>query len=217
VTSLRFGARSGLPVAVPLAAVALSFGALAHSMGWGVVLPTVMSLVVFSATGQFTAAAILGSGGGIVAACSAAILVNARFVPMGFAVAPSLHGGRLRRALEGQVVVDAGLVLARRADGSFDRAFLFGFFAAMIPAWVGGTFAGAALAHRAPDLEKFGIDAVFPMFFVALLIDEVRSDSASRTISGASALVALLLVPVTPAGVPIVAASLIALIATYAR
>ena len=48
---------------------------------------------------------VLGGGGGVVPAIVAAVVLNARFLPMGIAVAPYLKGGPLRRALEGQAVV----------------------------------------------------------------------------------------------------------------
>jgi hypothetical protein len=47
--------------------------------------------------------AVLGAGGGVFAAIATAVLLNARFFPMG--VAPVLTGGPLRRILEGQAIL----------------------------------------------------------------------------------------------------------------
>ncbi len=100
------GVRAGLPFALVAGVVAITFGVLARSLGWGVLAPIVFSLITFSASAQFAVAAVLGAGGGVFAAIVAAVLLNARFLPMGVAVAPFLKGGSLRRALEGQAIVD---------------------------------------------------------------------------------------------------------------
>ena len=71
-----------------------------------------MSAIVFAGSAQFSAVAILAQGGGAGAAIAAAALMNSRFLPMGVALAPSLRGGPVRRALQGQAVVDASWALA---------------------------------------------------------------------------------------------------------
>ena len=52
--------------------------------------------------------------------------MNSRFLPMGVALGPSLPGGPLWRAAQGQTVVDASWAIAGRGDGTFDRWLLFG-------------------------------------------------------------------------------------------
>ena len=51
-----------------------------------------MSLTTFAGSAQFASASILGTGGTLAAAVIAAILLNARYGPIGVAVAPSLTG-----------------------------------------------------------------------------------------------------------------------------
>ena len=75
------------------------------------------SLVVFSASAQFTLAAALIGGGGAASASLAATLVQLRFLPMALAAGPSLHGGRMQRALEGQAVNDGSWVAAHLGEG----------------------------------------------------------------------------------------------------
>ena len=86
------GVRAGLPFALVAGVVAISFGVLARSLGWGALAPIVFSVVTFSASAQFAVAAVLGAGGGVFTAIAAAVLLNARFLPMGVAVAPFLKG-----------------------------------------------------------------------------------------------------------------------------
>src|SRR3712207_770289 len=93
------GVRAGVPFALVAGVVAISFGVLARSLGWGVLAPLVFSVITFSVAAQFAVAAVLGAGGGVFTAIAAAVLLNARFLPMGMAVAPFLEGGSLRREI----------------------------------------------------------------------------------------------------------------------
>jgi predicted branched-subunit amino acid permease len=112
------GVRAGLPFALLAGVLAISFGALARSLGWGVLAPILFSVVTFSVAAQYAVAAVLGAGGGVFAAIAAAVLLNARFLPLGVAVAPFLRGGPLRRALEGQTILTASWALASRGGGA---------------------------------------------------------------------------------------------------
>ncbi len=207
--TFRDGVRAGLPYAGASAALSLSFGVVATDTGLPALAAVVMSAVVFAGSAQFAAIGILASGGGLGAAVGAAALMNSRFVPMGFAVGPSLRGSRLRRAVEGQAVVDSSWVMAQRGDGRFDRSYLFGHTGVQYVAWVIGTSAGVAVPGL--DARALGLDAVFPAFFLSLLVGEVRDGRRARVALGAAAL-ALALVPVAPAGVPVLVASTAALV-----
>ena len=132
------GARAALPFALATFVLGISFGVLARSLGWGTLGPIVFSVIAFSGSAQFAVASVLGSGGGALPAIAAAVFLNARFGPMGVAVAPFLKGGPLRRALEGQSVVDASWALASRGEGHFDREFMIGATLPQIAAWIGG-------------------------------------------------------------------------------
>jgi 4-azaleucine resistance transporter AzlC len=203
--------RSGAPFAVASAVLALSFGVVARDAGFSAVGAIVMSAVVFAGSAQFAAVAIFGAGGGLGAAVGAAALMNSRFLPMGMAFGPSLPGGPLRRALQGQPVVDSSWAMAQRESGRFDRHFLFGHSATQYVGWMTGTALGALGGSVLGDARALGLDAIFPAFFVALLVAELR-DPRSRVVALGGAAIALALVPVAPPGAPILAASTAALV-----
>lgn len=211
------GTRAAVPFVLATAAVGVSFGILARSLGWGFVAPIVFSVIVFSGSAQFAVAAVLGSGGAVVAAVVAAALLNARFLPMGIAVATFLKGGPFRRALEGQAVVDASWALANRGGGRFDREFLIGATVPQFAAWVGGTALGVMAGDSIGDPERFGLDAIFPAFFLALLASELRRGKRVVAVAGLAAAVALVLVPFAPPGVPVIAACTAALLGLRSR
>jgi 4-azaleucine resistance transporter AzlC len=202
--------RAALPFVLPSFALAVSFGVLARSLGWPPLAPILMSLLVFSGSAQFAAAGVLGAGGGVLPAVASAALVNARFLLMGVAVAPSLRGGRLRRALEGQAVIDASWALAQEG-GRVDRERMLGATLPQWAAWQAGTVAGALGGVGLADPEALGLDVLFPVFFLALLLPELRERGA-RVVAALAAGLTLLLVPVAPPGVPVLAAGALALL-----
>lgn len=206
----REGIRAATPLVLPTFALAVSFGVLARSNGWGAVAPIVMSLVVFSGSAQFASAGVLAAGGGVAAAVASAVLVNARFLPMGLAIAPSLKGGRLRGALEGQALVDASLAIAERG-GRIDRERLLGATLPQFAAWQLGTAVGAVGLLGDLDPEALGLDVLFPVFFLGLLMPELREPRA-RLAAALSAALTLALIPLTPPGVPVLAAAGLALL-----
>ena len=171
----------------------------------------VFSAIVFAGSAQFAATAVLDAGGGVAAAVIAGILLNARYVPMGVALAPSLRGGPLHRAAIGQAMIDASWAMANRGGGRFDPAFMLGATLPCFPAWVGGTAIGVFLGEAIGDPETLGLDALFPAFFLALLVGELRSARA-RGAAVIGAAVALVLVPLAPPGIPILVAGIGALL-----
>jgi 4-azaleucine resistance transporter AzlC len=206
------GARASVPFALATLVLGISFGVLARSLGWGTLAPVVFSIVAFSGSAQFAVASVLGSGGGAVSAVIAAILLNARFGPMGIAVASHLKGGPLRRALEGQAVIDASWALASRGGGRFDREYMIGATIPQGAAWIVGTAVGALGGNFIGDPERLGLDVIFPAFFLALLADELRGGGRPVIVALIGAALALALVPFTPPGVPVIAACAAALL-----
>jgi len=195
-----------VPYAVVAFVLSMSFGVLARQAGFSATQAIVTSALVFAGSAQFAALSVVVSGGGLVAAVAAATLMIGRFLAMGIALAPSLPGGPLKRAAQGQTVVDASWALANRGDGTFDRWLLFGTTLPQYLCWIGGTVLGALVGDLLGDPDRFGLDAVYPTFFLGMLIAELR-DRRSRTVAAVGAVVALALVPFTPPGVPILAAA----------
>jgi 4-azaleucine resistance transporter AzlC len=212
----RAGLATGVPYAIAGFLLSLSFGVLAVDAGFPGVAAVAMSLIVFAGSAQFAAVSILAAGGGIGAAVGAAALMNARFLPMGVALAPSLPGRAVWRAAQGQAVVDSSWALSNRGDGTFDRSFLFGCSAVQYVTWGLGTLAGVLGGDLLGDPHRFGLDAIYPAFFLSILIAELRAErhdgGLAPLVAAAGALVALALVPFAPPGVPVLAASVVALV-----
>jgi len=193
-----------------------SFGVLARQAGFSVAPAGVTAMIVFDGSAQVAALSVITGGGGIPAALTAGSLMNSRFLAMGIAVAPSLPGGAAKRAAQGQAVVDSSWALANRGDGTFDRWLLFGTTVPQYVTWTAGSFIGAVFGNALGDTDRLGLDAIYPVFFLSLLIAELR-DARSRWVAIGGGLLALALVPISPPGVPILAASTVALVGLVRR
>jgi 4-azaleucine resistance transporter AzlC len=214
--SFRRGLRLGVPFAVVGFFLSVSFGVLARQAGFSVAQASVTAIIVFAGSAQFAALSVVTVGGGIPAALTAGTLMNARFLAMGIALAPSLPGGPVKRAAQGVTVVDSSWALANRGDGTFDRWLLFGTTVPQYLTWTLGSVVGAVSGDALGDTDRLGLDAIYPVFFLSLLIAELR-DATSRWVAVGGGLLALALVPISPPGVPILAASAVALVGLVRR
>jgi predicted branched-subunit amino acid permease len=205
------GVRLGIGPAVAIFVLALAYGAAAHVARWGVAVPLAFSGLAFSGSAQLTLLTTL-SAGGAVAAVTAAVLINARYIVMGVALNDSLRGGRLSRALQAQGLADASFVVAQRGDGRFDITRLIGASVPQWLCWVTGTAVGLLAAPSAHLLKVLGADVTFPAFFLMLALDEVRKSRRAIVAAVLGALVAAALLFVTAPGNALLGATAAALI-----
>lgn len=205
----REGARLVAPIAIAVVAFGVTFGVLARAAGMGIAAPLVMSATTFAGSAQFAAVSILGAGGGTAAAIAAALLLNARYVPIGVSVARGFSGGTLRRLLGAQLIVDESWALASRRN--FDFHVLVGAGAVLYVSWNAGTAIGVLGGGALGDSARLGLDAAFPALFLALLVPQVLTRRALAAALLAAA-IAVALIPFSAPGIPIVAASVACLL-----
>jgi 4-azaleucine resistance transporter AzlC len=202
---LGVGLGAVAPLLPPVLAFGASFGVLAQAAGFGATASIVMSLTTFAGSAQFAIVSVLGAGGTVAAAIAAAVLLNARYGPMALSAASVFRGGTLQRLLEAQLLVDESWALAQR-DGGFDRRVMVGAGLGLYVAWSTGTALGVLAGDSLGDPATLGLDAAFPALFLALLCPLLRNrDTLAAAVIGAG--VAIALTPVTPAGIPVVAAT----------
>jgi len=203
--------RTSVAIALPTAALGVTFGVLAAPVV-GAVAAVLMSAVIWSGAAQFGALSVLSGGGSAALAIGTGLLANARFLPMGFALAPSLSGSPLRRFVTGALMVDASFALAHRGEGRFDPEVVVWSAPLQYLGWLSGTIAGAVGAATLLDPEQLGLDVLFPVFYLGLLVPELRGAGRHLVVAALAGVVALALVPVAPEGVPVLAAAATALL-----
>jgi 4-azaleucine resistance transporter AzlC len=203
----RDGIRAILPLMPAILAFGASFGVLARAAGVDALAALVMSATTFAGSAQFAVVSVLGAGGTAAAAIGAAVLLNGRYVPMAMAASGAFRGGPVRRLLEAQLLVDESWALSRREQGGFDRRVLVGAGGLLYVGWVAGSAVGVLAGDSLTDPATLGLDAAFPALFLALLVPLLDGRSTALTAALLGAAIALALTPLTPAGVPVIAAT----------
>ncbi|MEA2255392.1 MAG: hypothetical protein QOG35_1437 [Solirubrobacteraceae bacterium] len=202
--------RDALSIGVATGVYAVSFGVLSVAAGFSVAQTCVMSLVAFTGASQFTFVSVMGAGGGVAAALPPAVLLAARNGLYALSLSSVLHRGPWRRALDAHLVIDESTAMAHAQRDTADRRRGFLLTAlAIFACWNAGTLAGALAGGVLGDPRAFGMDAIFPAVFLALLVPQVRSRATLRA-ALAGAAIATLLLPIAPVGVPVMASALAA-------
>ena len=207
---VRDGVRAALPLVPGPLLFGLTFGVLAETAGMGAVAAVVMSATTFAGSAQFAAASVLEDGGTVVAAIVSAVLLNARYAGMSIAVASIFPGGRARRFVESQLIVDESWALSGRS-GRFEWPILVGAGLLLYVLWVSSTAVGALAGDLLGDPNDLGLDAAFAALFLALARPYLRGKRALEAATLA-AVITLVFIPIAPAGVPLVIAALACLL-----
>jgi branched chain amino acid efflux pump len=202
---IRDGVRAALPFAPGPVLFGLSFGVLAESAGMGAVAAVVMSGTTFAGSAQFASASVLETGGSLTAAIVSAVLLNARYIGISISVASIFPGGRLRRLAESQLIVDESWALSGRS-GRFEWPILVGAGSLLYVLWVSSTAVGTLVGGVLDDPNALGLDAAFAALFLTLARPYLEGRTA-LTAAALAALITVALIPVAPAGVPLVAAA----------
>ncbi|MEU4426256.1 AzlC family ABC transporter permease [Actinoplanes sp. NPDC024001] len=188
-------------------AVGASFGAITIAYGLPAWLPVVMSVLIFAGGAQFLAVGLLAAGNPL-AAVVAGLLLNARHLPFGLAVADTI-GPRWRDRLVGShIMTDETVAFAlAEPDPARRRRVYWTVGATLFVTWNTGVVLGVLLGGAVGDPNALGLDAAFPAGLIALILPSLR-DRDTRRVALAGAAVAVLLTPVLPAGLPVLCALL---------
>lgn len=182
---------------------------LAAGAGLGVAKACALSLLVFTGASQFAAVGVVATGGGVLAATLGAILLGSRNGLYAVALRP-LHRGQpwWRRAVAMQLTIDetAGLAAAQ-PDPRRARLAFWSMGLLLYACWNVGTLAGALAGSVLPDPRTLGLDAAFPAAFLSLVVALMRARPArAAALSGAA--LAVLTIPLLPAGIPVLVGAL---------
>jgi 4-azaleucine resistance transporter AzlC len=181
---------------------------LSVAAGFSVAQTCVLSLVTFTGASQLTFVSVIGAGGGVAAALSPALLLAARNAIYGLSLRRVVTGSLPQRAARAQAVIDETTAMAHAQPTTAAKRRAFDVTAiCMFVSWNAGTAVGAVVGQGLGNPRDFGLDAVFPAIFLALIAPQLRRPGAPRA-ALCGALIALALVPLTPAGVPIIGAVL---------
>lgn len=220
VAPARAGLRTVDLAALALASVAIGIAVSAIMSDIGTSAPVVVaaSALAYSGTGELAYASVIASGGGLLPATVAALLVSSRFGLLAMSMRnrwPAPWWERIGMAhMASEPAVAAAIEQGQHGERAARRAF-WQLAIWMAVGWVGGTVLGLLLGNVVGDTRRIGLDAVFPASFVGVLITGLRRrDGAVAVLGGATA--ALALTPFLPAGLPILLGSAAAIVALLA-
>jgi 4-azaleucine resistance transporter AzlC len=195
--------RDALALAAAIGLVGVSFGALAAAAGVPPVLTVALSVLVFAGGSQFLLVAVLTGGGSVVAAVLGGLLLNARLLPYGLAMAPVIADRWPARLLGAHLMIDEAVAFSRaRGTGRRARSAFWLSSVVLFVVWNACAVVGMAIGSAVPDTTVFGVDAAFPAALAALILPSLRRAESAR-VGLVSAVAALAATPVLPAGTPV--------------
>lgn len=190
-----------------------SFGAVGVASGLTVAQTCALSLLVFTGASQFAFIGVLAAGGSPWSGAATGLMLGARNTLYGLGLAPRLAYRGLRRLGAAQLVIDeSSAVATQTADTPLARTGFWATGGSVFVLWNLMTFVGALAGTALGDPRTYGLDAAVGAAFLALLWPRL-TDRLSIGVAVAGAALALALVPATPAGVPVLAAASVALLA----
>ncbi|GAA2148004.1 hypothetical protein GCM10009844_25930 [Nocardioides koreensis] len=205
--------RDSLGVGLATGAYGVSFGAVSVAAGLSVAQTCALSLVMFTGASQFAFVGVLAAGGTPLSGGLTALLLGTRNTLYGLRLAPLLRWRGVRRLLAAQVLIDESTAMSMtRPTTAAARVGFLGTGVSIFVLWNLATFLGAIAGRTLGDPRSYGLDAAVGAAFLALLWPRL-TDLRNRLVALAAAAVALGIVPVSPAGVPVLAAAGVALLA----
>ena len=204
--------RTALSVAFTVGLYGAAFGAAGVTAGFSILQTCLLSILLFSGASQFAVVGIMGAGGSAVSAIATATLLGFRNALYGLQMAPILKVKGLKRILAAQITIDESTAVATLQENDADRRR--GFYVTGVGVYVFWnlfTFLGALGASAIGDPSVWGLDAAVPAAFCGLIWPRLKNKT-HFVVSAVAIGWALLLTPITPAGIPIITTVLLAVI-----
>jgi predicted branched-subunit amino acid permease len=204
--------RTALSVAFTVGLYGAAFGAAGVTAGFSILQTCLLSILLFSGASQFAVVGIMGAGGSAVSAIATATLLGFRNALYGLQMAPILKVKGLNRILAAQITIDESTAVATLQENDADRRR--GFYITGIGVYVFWnlfTFLGALGAGAIGDPSVWGLDAAVPAAFCGLIWPRLKNKT-HFVVSAVAIAWALLLTPITAAGIPIITTVLLAVI-----
>ena len=205
--------RQCLSVGVATGAYGISFGALSVAAGLNLWQTIALSALLFSGASQFAVVGIIAAGGAGAAAVATSSLLGARNGIYGLQMSRLLRVRGLWRVQAAQLTIDESTAVAiAQPEPAAQRLGFWGTGLSVYVLWNLSTILGAVVGNALGDPRQYGLDAAAPAAFCALLWPRLRSGDA-RAVAAVAAVIALVVAPHAPAGIPVLVAALAAIVA----
>ncbi|GAA3759146.1 putative branched-subunit amino acid permease [Spinactinospora alkalitolerans] len=205
--------RDALGVGFAVGVSGLAFGTSAVTAGLSVAQACALSLLCFTGASQFALVGVVAGGGNLAAGALGALMLGGRNTLYGLRLADLLGWRGARRAVAAHGVIDETTAVALAQTGRADARTGFSVtFATLFVMWNTTTLVGAVATESIGDPDVFGLDAVGPAIFLALLWPRLTEGGRAVPVALLGAAIALGTTPLLPSGVPVLLAAAAALV-----
>jgi 4-azaleucine resistance transporter AzlC len=172
--SFVHGWRSMLPLWLGVVPFGLAYAVTARAGGLNILETQALSVFVFAGGSQFSAAGLFASGASAATIILTTFLLNVRHALYGLSLGREMRLTNLERLIAAYFLTDEafGVMIASK-ERSF--AFLLGAELSLFLSWNVATFVGALLGSNISDPAALGVDFVFPLAFLALLVPIIKA------------------------------------------
>jgi predicted branched-subunit amino acid permease len=206
--------RKSFTVSIIVGLSGIAFGAASVAAGFSVLQSCALSLLTFSGASQFALVGIMGAGGSALSGIATASFLGFRNGLYGLRMAPIMKVSGIKRIFAAHVTIDESTGVALSQEEIGEAAMRKGFWYTGIGVflfWNLFTLLGALGAHAMGDPAEWGLDAAVPALFLGIVWPKLRTRS-DRLLAGGAVLMALVLSPLLPAGLPIISTALLAIV-----
>jgi predicted branched-subunit amino acid permease len=205
--------RQSLSVAGATGAYAISFGALSVAAGLNLWQTIALSALLFTGASQFAIVGVIAAGGSGAAAVATSTLLGIRNGLYGLQMSRLLEVSGLRRFAAAQLTIDESTAVGvAQPERSAQRLGFWATGLGVFVMWNLLTIVGAVVGNALGDPKRFGLDAAAPAAFCGLLWPRLKSWDA-RAVAAVAAVIALVVAPHAPAGIPVLVAAVAAIVA----
>ena len=206
--------RDSLSISLTVGVYGIAFGAAGVAAGFSVLQSSLLSLLTFSGASQFAIVGVIGAGGSALSGIAAATLLGFRNGLYGLRMAPLLKVKGLKRIAAAHITIDESTGVALSQESLDEAAMRSGFWLTgfgVFIFWNIFTLIGAFGAQAMGNPAAWGLDAAVPAAFLGLVWPRLKSTS-DRILAASAGILALVLTPFVPAGLPIIATAGLAVI-----
>jgi len=201
---------TSISVALATGLYGISFGAIGVAAGLSIPAVMLLSLLMFSGASQFAFVGVIAAGGAPITAISSAWLLGVRNSFYALRLSPIIGPTGLWKLLAAQLTIDESNAVSAAEDSPRNQRVGFWLTgAAVYLFWNSATFLGAIAGNLLGSVETWGLDGAAAAAFLGLLWPRLKNNLVLAAVGG---LVAVLAIPFTPAGVPVLLAAAVALL-----
>lgn len=172
------GLKDGTPIVIGYIPLGLAFGVIAANTGLTIWQIFLMSLLIFSGSGQYIAVGMLAVGAPIIAIIITTTLINSRYLLLSASLAPyvkKLPAWMVAFLSHGITDEVYAVSLNHFKEYSATGGYIFGVALASHLSWILSTTIGALMGNFLGDVKKFGINFALTAMFISLLVMQINN------------------------------------------